>query len=111
MAFIRDLFSSPEPPPPVDYAAIGQQQEAANVEAARLGARLARPDLAGLAGISSQQTAGCPDFSLYNSGDDSGAGQVPVFVGGGAAPVFHRRCDVCATRIQRSQYLHQQCGG
>ena len=46
MAFIRDLFSSPEPPPPVDYTALGQQQEAANVEAARLGARLARPDLA-----------------------------------------------------------------
>ena len=45
MAFIRDMFSSPDAPPPVDYGAIGQQQEAANVEAARVGARLARPDL------------------------------------------------------------------
>ena len=45
MGFIRDLFSSPEPPPPVDYGAIGEQQQAANVEAARLGARLSRPDV------------------------------------------------------------------
>jgi hypothetical protein len=45
MGFIRDLFSSPDPPPPVDYAAIGQQQNTANLEAARLGARLARPDV------------------------------------------------------------------
>ena len=45
MAFIRDMFSSPDAPPPVDYGAIGQQQQAANVEAARVGARLARPDL------------------------------------------------------------------
>ena len=45
MGFIRDLFSSPKPPPPVDYGAIGQQQNTANLEAARLGARLARPDV------------------------------------------------------------------
>jgi hypothetical protein len=45
MGFIRDLFSSPEPPPPVDYGAIGQQQTEANVEASRLQARLSRPDV------------------------------------------------------------------
>jgi len=45
MGFIRDLFSSPEPPAPVDYGAIGEQQQAANLEAARVGARLARPDV------------------------------------------------------------------
>ena len=42
MAFIKDLFSSPDPPPPVDYGAIGQQQEAANLEAARVGVRIAQ---------------------------------------------------------------------
>ena len=45
MGFIRDLFSSPNPPPPVDYGAIGQQQNTANLESARLGAQLARPDV------------------------------------------------------------------
>ena len=45
MGFIRDIFSSPEPPPPVDFGAIGQQQAAQNVETARVGARLARPDV------------------------------------------------------------------
>jgi hypothetical protein len=46
MGFIRDLFSGPDLPPPVDYGAIGQEQTAANIEAARVGARLARPDVA-----------------------------------------------------------------
>ena len=45
MGFIRDLFSSPKAPPPVDYGAVGQQQAATNVETARIGARLARPDV------------------------------------------------------------------
>ena len=45
MGFIRDIFSSPEPPPPVDFGAIGQQQAATNLETARVGARLARPDI------------------------------------------------------------------
>ena len=45
MGFIRDLFSSPKPPPPIDFGAIGRQQQAANVEAARVGAKLARPDV------------------------------------------------------------------
>ena len=45
MGFIRDIFSSPEPPPPVDFGDIGQQQAATNVETARIGARLARPDV------------------------------------------------------------------
>ena len=45
MGFISDLFSSPKPPPPVDFGAIGQQQAATNLETARVGARLARPDV------------------------------------------------------------------
>lgn len=45
MGFIKDIFSSPQPPPPVDFGAVGRQQQTANVEAARLGARLARPDV------------------------------------------------------------------
>jgi signal transduction histidine kinase len=45
MAFIKDLFSSPDPPPPVDWGNIGEQQAAANIEAARVGAKLARPDV------------------------------------------------------------------
>jgi hypothetical protein len=45
MGFIKDIFSSPKPPPPVDFGAIGQQQAASNLETARVGARLARPDV------------------------------------------------------------------
>jgi len=45
MGFIKDIFSSPKPPPPVDFGAIGQQQAATNLETARVGARLARPDI------------------------------------------------------------------
>ena len=45
MGFISDLFSSPKPPPPVDFGDVGQQQAATNVETARIGARLARPDV------------------------------------------------------------------
>ena len=45
MGFIRDLFSSPKAPPPIDYGAIGRQQQAANVEAVKLGAKLSRPDV------------------------------------------------------------------
>ena len=45
MGFIKDIFSSPKPPPPPDYEEIGQQQKEANVEAVRLGARLKRPDI------------------------------------------------------------------
>jgi hypothetical protein len=45
MGFISDLFSSPKPPPPVDFGAVGQQQAATNLETARIGARLARPDV------------------------------------------------------------------
>jgi hypothetical protein len=45
MGFIRDMFSSPSVPPPVDYGNIGEQQTAANIEAARVRARLARPDV------------------------------------------------------------------
>ena len=45
MGFIKDIFSSPKPPPPVDFGAIGLQQAATNLETARVGARLARPDI------------------------------------------------------------------
>jgi hypothetical protein len=45
MGFIRDIFSSPKPPPPVDFGAVGQAQAAQNIETARVGARLARPDV------------------------------------------------------------------
>lgn len=45
MGFISDLFSSPKPPPPVDFGAVGSQQAATNAETARIGARLARPDV------------------------------------------------------------------
>jgi hypothetical protein len=45
MGFLRNLFSSPSAPPPINFGAIGAQQGAANVEAARLGARLGRPDI------------------------------------------------------------------
>ena len=45
MGFIKNLFSNPKPPPPPDYEAIGEQQQEANVEAVRLGARLKRPDI------------------------------------------------------------------
>jgi hypothetical protein len=45
MGFLRHLFSNPSAPPPVNFGAIGAQQSAENLEAARLGARLARPDI------------------------------------------------------------------
>ena len=45
MGFISDIFSSPKPPPPIDFGDVGQQQAATNVETARIGARLARPDV------------------------------------------------------------------
>ena len=45
MGFIKDIFSSPKPPPPVDFGAVGQAQAAQNIETARVGARLARPDV------------------------------------------------------------------
>ena len=45
MGFIRDMFSSPSPPPPVNYQQIGQNQTAANRDAALLSAQLARPDV------------------------------------------------------------------
>jgi len=44
MGFIKNIFSSPSPPPPINIGAIGEQQAEANLEAARVGARLARPD-------------------------------------------------------------------
>ena len=45
MGFIKDIFSSPKAPPPIDYGRIGQQQQVANEEAVRLGAQLGRPDV------------------------------------------------------------------
>jgi hypothetical protein len=45
MGFIKDIFSSPKPPPPVDFGAIGRAQGAQNIETARIGARLGRPDV------------------------------------------------------------------
>ena len=45
MAFIRNLFSNPSAPPPINYGAVGAQQALENQEAARLNARLARPDI------------------------------------------------------------------
>jgi hypothetical protein len=45
MGFLRNLFSSPSAPPPINFGAIGAQQSAENLEAARLGARLGRPDI------------------------------------------------------------------
>tara|TARA_R100000315_G_scaffold17302_1_gene6078 strand:- start:5642 stop:6703 length:1062 start_codon:yes stop_codon:yes gene_type:complete len=45
MGFIRDLFSSPEPPPPINYGQLRQDQQQVDREAARLQTRLSRPDL------------------------------------------------------------------
>ena len=45
MGFIKELFESPDPPEETDWADIGRQQGAANLESARLGAMLARPDV------------------------------------------------------------------
>ena len=45
MGFIRDIFSTPSPPPPVNYQQVGQDQTAANRDAALLSAQIARPDV------------------------------------------------------------------
>jgi len=45
MGFIRDMFSSPEPPPPVNYGQLRQDQQAVDREAARLQTALSRPDM------------------------------------------------------------------
>ena len=45
MGFIRDMFSSPEPPPPVNYGQLRQDQSAVDRESARLQTALSRPDL------------------------------------------------------------------
>lgn len=45
MGFLRNLFSNPSAPPPINYGAVGAQQALENQEAARLNARLARPDI------------------------------------------------------------------
>ena len=45
MGFIRDMFSSPEPPPPVDYGQLRQDQSVVDRESARLQTALSRPDM------------------------------------------------------------------
>jgi len=45
MGFIRDMFSSPEPPPPVNYGQLRQDQQAVDRESARLQTQLSRPDM------------------------------------------------------------------
>ena len=45
MGFIKDMFSSPSPPPPVNYQQIGKEQAGANRDAALLSAQIARPDV------------------------------------------------------------------
>ena len=45
MGFIRDMFSSPEPPPPVDYGQLRQDQQSVDRESARLQTALSRPDM------------------------------------------------------------------
>ena len=45
MAFIRDFFSPPKPPPAPDYAGAATAQGAANVETARVEGRMNRPDV------------------------------------------------------------------
>jgi hypothetical protein len=45
MGFIRDLFSSPDPPPPINYGQLRQDQQQIDRESARLQTQLSRPDL------------------------------------------------------------------
>ena len=45
MGFIRDIFSSPSPPPAVNFQQVGKDQTAANRETALLSAQIARPDV------------------------------------------------------------------
>ena len=45
MGFIRDIFSSPEPPPPINYGQLTRDQQTADRESARLQTQLSRPDL------------------------------------------------------------------
>ena len=45
MGFIKDLFSSPKPPPPINYGQLRQDQQQVDREAARLQTQLSRPDL------------------------------------------------------------------
>jgi len=45
MGFIRDLFSSPKPPPPINYGQLQQDQQVLDEDAARLQTALSRPDL------------------------------------------------------------------
>ena len=45
MGFIRDMFSSPEPPPPINYGQLRQDQQVLDEDAARLQTALSRPDL------------------------------------------------------------------
>jgi len=45
MGFIKDLFSSPEPPPPINFGQLQQDQRGLDEEAARRQTALSRPDL------------------------------------------------------------------
>jgi len=45
MGFIRDMFSSPKPPPPVNYGQISRDQSALDEKSMRLQTALSRPDL------------------------------------------------------------------
>ena len=45
MGFIRDMFSSPEPPPPINFGQLQQDQRGLDEEAARRQTALSRPDL------------------------------------------------------------------
>ncbi|MAH48440.1 hypothetical protein CMI37_21625 [Candidatus Pacearchaeota archaeon] len=45
MGFIRDMFSSPDPPPPINYGQLQQDQQVLDEDAARLQTALSRPDL------------------------------------------------------------------
>ena len=45
MSFLKNIFSSPKPPPAPDYAGAARAQGAANVETARVEGRMNRPDV------------------------------------------------------------------
>ena len=45
MGFIRDIFSSPQAPPPIDYGQLAQNQAGLDEDALRLQTNLSRPDM------------------------------------------------------------------
>ena len=45
MGFIKDMFSSPKPPPAINYGQLSQDQSALDEKSMRLQTALSRPDL------------------------------------------------------------------